>query len=135
VGITLRGAAFVFRGSEASYHAASAWGRVFGVASVFTPVLLGMAVGAVSSGNLRVADGQASVAGPPPWLEPVSLAIGALALALSAYLAAVYLTNETRGELQEDFRVRAVWALPASLCCPVWRCRCSIWKRPICGAD
>jgi cytochrome bd ubiquinol oxidase subunit II len=110
VGITLRGAAFVFRGAPVTNQEANTWGSVFGVASVITPVLLGMAVGAVSSGRLRVADGQTSVDGPAPWLAPVSLAIGAFALALSAYLAAVYLTNETRGELQEDFRVRALWA-------------------------
>jgi len=110
VGITLRGAAFVFRGAPVTHQEANTWGSVFGVASVITPVLLGMAVGAVSSGHLRVADGQTSVDGPAPWFAPVSLAIGAFALALSAYLAAVYLTNETQGELQEDFRVRALWA-------------------------
>jgi cytochrome d ubiquinol oxidase subunit II len=110
VGITLRGAAFVFRGSELANRGASTWGRIFGAASVITPVLLGMAVGAVSSGKLRVADGQASADGAVPWFAPVSLAIGALALALCAYLAAVYLSNETQGELQEDFRRRALWA-------------------------
>jgi len=31
-------------------------------------------------------------------------------LALCAYLAAVFLTNETQAELQEDFRRRALWA-------------------------
>jgi cytochrome d ubiquinol oxidase subunit II len=48
--------------------------------------------------------------GATPWLAPVSLVIGALALGLCAYLAAVYLTVETRGELQEDFRRRALLA-------------------------
>ena len=33
-----------------------------------------------------------------------------LALSTCAYLAAVYLTNETRGELREDFRLRAIGA-------------------------
>jgi cytochrome d ubiquinol oxidase subunit II len=80
------------------------------MASVITPVLLGMAVGAVSSGNLRVLDGQVEIEGATPWLAPVSLVIGALALALCAYLAAVYLTLETQGELQDDFRRRALWA-------------------------
>jgi cytochrome d ubiquinol oxidase subunit II len=110
VGITLRGAAFVFRGPQVAAQRAGPWGIAFGVASVMTPVLLGMAVGAVSSGRLRVLDGRVQIVGTHPVLAPVSLAIGALALALCAYLAAVYLTNETAGELQEDFRRRALFA-------------------------
>jgi cytochrome d ubiquinol oxidase subunit II len=55
-------------------------------------------------------DGEVRIEGATPWLAPVSLIIGALALALCAYLAAVYLTNETKGGLQEDFRYRALLA-------------------------
>jgi cytochrome d ubiquinol oxidase subunit II len=110
VGITLRGAAFVFRGSEVTQRPSSHWGTIFGVASVITPMLLGMSVGAVSSGSLRVVNGQIMHEGATPWFAPVSLVIGSLALALCAYLAAVYLTNETQGELREDFRRRALLA-------------------------
>jgi len=109
VGITLRGAAFVFRGSE-SGEGKAAWGTLFGVASVITPMLLGMAIGAVSAGSFRVIDGRVQIDGPTPWFTPGSLVIGALALALCAYLAAAYLTNETGDELQEDFRKRALLA-------------------------
>jgi cytochrome d ubiquinol oxidase subunit II len=108
LGITLRGAAFVFRGPEIATGGASHWGTVFGIASVITPMLLGMAIGAVSSGSLRVMNGQVQIQGATPWLTPVSLVTGALALALCAYLASVYLTNETQGALQEDFRQRAL---------------------------
>lgn len=110
VGITLRGAAFVFRGPEIAERENSHWGTIFGIASVITPFLLGTAVGAVSSGHLRVIDGTVQIDGPSPWLAPVSLLIGGLALSLCAYLAAVYLINETSGELQEDFRNRALLA-------------------------
>jgi cytochrome d ubiquinol oxidase subunit II len=110
VGITLRGAAFAFRGSDYATRQANPWSTAFGIASVITPVLLGMAIGSVSTGHLRVIDGKVSIEGPTPWFEPVSLVIGALALALCAYLAAVYLTLETRGALQEDFRQRALLA-------------------------
>lgn len=110
VGITLRGAAFVFRGPKVAPKDDRHWGTVFGIASVMTPVLLGTALGAVSSGAMRIIDGQVAIEGPTPWLAPVSLVIGALALALCSYLAAVYLTNETTGELQEDFRERAMLA-------------------------
>jgi cytochrome d ubiquinol oxidase subunit II len=118
LGIILRGAAFVFRayspeGSGAARRSAPArrWGTVFGVASVITPVLLGMSMGALSVGTLRVEAGEVRItAGIPPWLEPLALAEGALALATCAYLAAVYLTHETTGALRDDFRQRALLA-------------------------
>jgi cytochrome d ubiquinol oxidase subunit II len=119
VGITLRGAAFVFRGPDVVERKAGHWGTVFGVASIMTPMLLGMAVGAISSGHLRVIDGQVHITGPTPWFAPVSLIIGALALALCAFLAAVYLTNETQGELQEDFQRRALLAGACVACLAV----------------
>ena len=46
-----------------------------------------------------------------PWLAPFPWAVGALTLALFAFLAAVYLANEVRdASLREDFRLRALWA-------------------------
>lgn len=118
LGIILRGAAFVFRAySPQSARGAGAgagarrWGAVFGMASVITPLLLGMCLGAVSSGAIAIEGVQPAAAGGlPPWLAPVSLLIGALALALCAYLAAVFLANETSGLLREDFRTRALFA-------------------------
>jgi cytochrome bd ubiquinol oxidase subunit II len=51
------------------------------------------------------------------WLSPVSLLTGALTLGICAYLAAVFLTVETSGEVREDFRKRALaaWAVVAVL--------------------
>jgi cytochrome d ubiquinol oxidase subunit II len=117
LGIILRGAAFVFRAySPESARRPGApgrqgrrWGAVFGVASVITPVLLGACLGAVSAGGVRVVGGSVFTAGMA-WLRPLSLAMGGFALAVCAYLAAVYLANETHGELREDFRRRALWA-------------------------
>ena len=117
LGIILRGAAFVFRAySPQSALALSrppggGWGVVFGAASTITPVLLGMCLGAVSAGTLRLdPQHEVMIAGTPPWLTPVAIAMGALALSLCAYLAAVFLANETAGELREDFRRRALLA-------------------------
>lgn len=117
LGIILRGAAFVFRAyspqsarSTAPPPGARRWGAVFGAASVITPALFGMCLGAISSGALRIADGQVLAGGPPAWLTPISIAIGALALSICAYLAAVYLANETDGALREDFRREALLA-------------------------
>ena len=83
---------------------------MFGAASVITPVLLGMCLGAVSAGGLRVTGGRVAVEGAQPWLRPLPLAMGGFALAVCAYLAAVYLANEAAGELREDFRRRALVA-------------------------
>ncbi|HUG40378.1 MAG TPA: cytochrome d ubiquinol oxidase subunit II [Longimicrobiales bacterium] len=116
LGIILRGAAFVFRAyspesgrSLGPSRQARRWGALFGAASVITPFLLGMCLGAVSAGGIRIAPGRVSLEGLP-WLAPVSLAMGAFALAMCAYLAAVFLAYETAGELREDFRARALWA-------------------------
>jgi cytochrome d ubiquinol oxidase subunit II len=117
LGIILRGAAFVFRayspqsarGPEIT-PAMRAWGTMFGAASVVTPVLLGMCLGAVSSGAIRVSDEAVTVVGGIPWLTPVALLMGSLALALCAYLAAVFLANEAVDVLREDFRTRALLA-------------------------
>jgi cytochrome d ubiquinol oxidase subunit II len=125
IGIVLRGSAFVFRsyGSRAQL-AQRRWGLVFAGASVITPILLGVIVGAIASGAVgRV---QPLLAGPPlgarfqsvfiaPWLGFFPLAIGVLALALFAFLAAVYLTLATRDDaLREDFRRRALVAAVAA---------------------
>jgi cytochrome d ubiquinol oxidase subunit II len=118
LGIILRGASFVFRAyspesgrglGRGAERARSRWGLLFGVASVITPVLLGMSLGAVSAGRFRIGpDGVA--ADGVPWLAPVALAMGAFALAMCAFIAAVFLAYETAGELREDFRRRALWA-------------------------
>jgi cytochrome d ubiquinol oxidase subunit II len=99
----LRGASYVFRAYASETAAArDAWGRVFGASSAATPVLLGACLGAVSSGDVRA------------WTAPFPLMTGLLALANSAYLAAVYLAWETTDSgIREDFRRRAVvtwWA-------------------------
>lgn len=114
IGIVLRGAAFAFRAhARDAAGAQAAWGRVFGAASVITPFVLGMCVGAVASGRIHVSDGTVTSGFWSPWLGPFPIVCGALALALCAYLAAVYLTMETEGELREDFRRRALGAAVA----------------------
>jgi cytochrome d ubiquinol oxidase subunit II len=111
VGIVLRGAAFAFRahGHEAA-GAPLDWGQVFGAASVITPVLLGACLGALSAGRVRVTGGALAPGGETAWLGLFPLAIGVLALAVCAYLAAVYVTLETDGPLREDFRRRGLGA-------------------------
>ena len=115
VGILLRGAAFIFRSYQSrhveSTARTSAWGVIFGIASLISPVLLGIAFGVVTEGSIRLSpNGEAGLAYPGAWLSMYCLMNGLLALCTCAYLAAVYLTNETTGALQEDFRQRAIFA-------------------------
>lgn len=109
IGIVLRGSAFVFQ----IYGGGG--GRVFAIASLVTPVLLGMCVGAVAAAGIGQAGG---IPGATfyalyvaPWLTSFTIAVGLFTLTCFAFLAAVYLTLETRdAELQADFRLRAIWA-------------------------
>jgi cytochrome d ubiquinol oxidase subunit II len=111
IGIVLRGSAFTFR-TYGSQHDPSQhrWGRIFSSASVITPILLGVSIGAVASERV----GQETAGGfvpqyVEPWLTPFAFSVGLLALALFAFLAAVFLTLETHDhDLGEDFRRRAL---------------------------
>jgi len=58
LGIVLRGSAFVLRKYDVGPGpAAHRWGRVFAVSSLATPVFVGVTLGAVTSGRIRVVDG------------------------------------------------------------------------------
>jgi cytochrome d ubiquinol oxidase subunit II len=111
VGVVLRGAAFTFRAYDEGGDAVERrWGLIFSMSSVMAPLMLGAIVGALSSGRLRLGPVGEPLGGPMAWLSWFSAATGLLAAALFAFLAAVYLTVEARGELQEDFRRRAIAA-------------------------
>jgi cytochrome d ubiquinol oxidase subunit II len=113
VGITLRGAAFVFRAYGPRSGAFEPWGVVFAASSAMTPILLGVVLGAVASGSLRLdARGEVVTDFVSEWLAPFPWLLGTMTLCLFAYLAAVYLTVETQDEpaLADDFRLRAMLA-------------------------
>lgn len=117
VGIVLRGSAFAF----CHYgRQREPWGRIFAGSSILTPVTLGMALGALGSGRVRVdvITGQVCSDFFRSWWAPFPLAVGLLTLAVGAWLSAVYLTLEAgeEGDLAEDFRRRA---LGAGLALPV----------------
>jgi cytochrome d ubiquinol oxidase subunit II len=128
LGIVFRGAAFIFRAPARNVPIGGrVWDRVFAIASTVTPVFFGMAAGAIASGNIRVSErGEVTADLWRTWLAPFPLVIGLLALTTCAFLAAVYLTVETTGELQDDFRERAlhagvVFALLAAIALPLAR--------------
>ncbi|MCC6624413.1 MAG: cytochrome d ubiquinol oxidase subunit II [Deltaproteobacteria bacterium] len=112
VGIVLRGAAFVFRGYDPEPAAgAERWRTVFAVASLVTPIFLGVCLGAIVSGGVRLhPDGRPAVGFVEAWATPVAFGVGAFVVVLVAWLAAVYLTvaaGDDR-ELADDFRRRAL---------------------------
>lgn len=114
IGIVLRGTAFVFRTyDDQSDKTQLRWSRVFAVASIITPIMLGVTLGAVASGTIQVdvETGTVDTDFFSSWFALFPFAIGFFTLTLCALLAAVYLTLETKdSELQEDFRVRALFA-------------------------
>jgi cytochrome d ubiquinol oxidase subunit II len=113
IGIVLRGSAFIFRSYDTDERKAQRrWGRIFAIASLVTPVLLGICIGAVASGRLVPPTGGDFIAGfVEPWLTPFAFAIGLMTLTIFAFLAAVFLTLETTDrQLADDFRRRALVA-------------------------
>jgi cytochrome d ubiquinol oxidase subunit II len=116
IGVVLRGSAFAFRavgpaGASSGGGGRGRMGLVFSMASTIAPLLLGMIVGALVSGRIRVADGIVQSGFFTAWLTPFSIAVGVFALALCALLAATYLTVEVADPpLREDFRRRALAA-------------------------
>jgi cytochrome d ubiquinol oxidase subunit II len=118
IGIVLRGSAFVFRSYGSSERRARRrWGVAFASASTVTPILLGVIIGSVASGDVATASGRIGAARfteifVSPWLAPFPIAVGLFALALFAFLAAVYLTVEAGDDaaLRDDFRARSLAA-------------------------
>ena len=115
VGIVLRGSAFIFRTYDAQTDDVQRrWGLVFSLSSVLTPGALGICVGAIASGAVARSSALTGASFAErfvwPWANPFVLGVGAFALALFAFLAAVYLTVEAEGDadLQRDFRRRAL---------------------------
>jgi cytochrome d ubiquinol oxidase subunit II len=119
LGIVLRGSAFTFRSYDSRRDAVQRrWSRIFAIASTVTPLLLGTVLGAIATGS--VSDRLISTSSPfadvfiRPWFRSFPLVVGVLALALFAFLAAVYLAVEATDEsLRDDFRRRGLWAAAA----------------------
>jgi len=111
VGIILRGTAYALRsGAAPDRETEGVTGFVFGASSVLTPFALGAAIGGIASGRVPVGNAEGDLV--TSWLNPTSILIGALAVATSGYLAAVYLAGDaTRGgepALARAFRARAL---------------------------
>lgn len=109
LGIIMRGASYALRAGTDEPRATD---TVFALSSILTPFALGAAVGGIASGRVPVGNAAGDLFSS--WLNPTSILIGALAVAFSAYLAAIYLSADARRlgepEIEEYFRVRALGA-------------------------
>lgn len=85
-------------------------GLVFSVASVITPLTMGMALGAIAGGHITIENGVVTSGLYGPWLHPFSILCGLIAVAMCGFLTAHYMTTRTTGELLEDFRRRGLIA-------------------------
>jgi len=112
IGIILRGACYALRTVTSTPREERLLGALFGASSVLTPFALGAAVGGIASG--RVPLGNAAGDAVDSWLNPTSITVAVLAVATSAYLAAVWLTGDAaragHDDLVEAFRRRALAA-------------------------
>jgi len=89
VGIVLRGAGYVYRAyGDGAAGGEALWGRVFAVSSLLTPFALGVAGAALATGAGRADDPTA------PLRSAFGLVAGLLAVAVTAFLAAVYLCRD-----------------------------------------
>jgi cytochrome d ubiquinol oxidase subunit II len=107
LGVIARGAAFAFRSyGDPAREMERPWGAVFAVASLLTPLLLGVILGAIAAGRVIPPTGAGIFL--TSWWSPFPFAVGLYVLGMFAFLAAVYLAVEAEGELREAFRRRAL---------------------------
>jgi cytochrome bd ubiquinol oxidase subunit II len=110
IGINFRGAAFAFRhfGRQTGKHIPF-MADIFAVSSMLTPFALGMAMTATATGKIVFVHNTVQ-AGPWFWIGPFTLVGGLVGMAICAYLAPIYMTVRTDGELRKDYRVRGIIA-------------------------
>ncbi|MFF0344340.1 cytochrome d ubiquinol oxidase subunit II [Kribbella sp. NPDC004875] len=110
LGIVFRGASFAFRKAVVTLRFRRIFGAAFALSSVLVPFCMGAIAGGIASGHVP----SGGKAGDPvdSWLNPTSVVTGVLAVAVAAYLAAVYLVWDARHfrefAMGEYFRRRAV---------------------------
>ena len=109
-GIVLRGSGFAFRKEVEALHWQRLFGAAFAVSSLIVPFFMGTVIGAIASGRVPANPAHTDLA---VWTGPTSLLIGALFVAVCAYLAAVYLTQEA--SRRGDDRLRRYFARRAAI--------------------
>jgi cytochrome d ubiquinol oxidase subunit II len=100
LGIVLRGSGFAFRPHARTLRWQVVTGGVFAISSLLTPFFLGTVIGSIVTGRVRGTFGDPASS----WVNLTSLLTGALFVAVSAYLAAVYLAVDSERAGDPDLR-------------------------------
>ncbi|HEY6746955.1 MAG TPA: cytochrome d ubiquinol oxidase subunit II [Mycobacteriales bacterium] len=112
LGLVLRGAGFALRKPTRQRVRRRRYTAVFGVASIVAPFFFAATLGGVASGRIPL--GNRAGDRVTSWLNPTSVVFGTLAVAASAFLAAVFLVSDARRygapDLVAYFRRRSVLA-------------------------
>ncbi|MGZ3873528.1 MAG: cytochrome d ubiquinol oxidase subunit II [Mucilaginibacter sp.] len=101
LGITARGTAFAFRNYDAvkDEKTQNFYNHIFVYSSFITPLFLGIIAGSVISRQIDLHAGGFLQAYIFSWLNWFSVAVGLFTVALSGYLAAIYLIGEADNEV------------------------------------
>jgi len=96
LGITARGTAFAFRNYDAvkGAHTQKIYNRIFVYSSFITPLFLGIIAGSAISRQIDLHAASFMDAYIFSWFNYFSVAVGLFTVALSGYLAAIYLIGE-----------------------------------------
>ncbi len=94
IGIVMRGATYALRAGAQSAAERRPIDLVFALSSVITPFALGTVVGAIAARRVPVGNAAGDLL--TSWTSATSLIVGALAVATSAYLAAVFMAADAQ---------------------------------------
>jgi cytochrome d ubiquinol oxidase subunit II len=110
LGIILRGTAYALRSGTETAREQRRVEVATAAASILTPFALGTVIGGIASERVPVGNARGDLV--TSWINPTSVAIGVIAVAAAAYLAAVSLAADAvrlgRPELERAFRARAL---------------------------
>jgi cytochrome d ubiquinol oxidase subunit II len=101
LGIVIRGSGFAFRKALVHTDYQRVNGAAFALSSVITPFFFGAVIGGIASGRVPAAGHGDSIRS---WVNPSSLLTGGLAVAICAYLAAVFLTVDAQRRGEQDLQ-------------------------------
>ena len=113
IGIVLRGLCYAVQGATEVPAERRFIDTAFALSSILTPFMLGTVIGGIASGRVPVGNATGDLV--TSWVNPTSLVSGCLAVAVGAYLAAVFLAADARRRpgsepLERAFRGRALIA-------------------------
>ncbi|HEX4251013.1 MAG TPA: cytochrome d ubiquinol oxidase subunit II [Pseudonocardia sp.] len=112
IGIILRGTAYALSSGASTAGEGRRIDSLFALSSVLTPFALGTMVGGIASYRVPVGNAKGDLL--TSWLNPTSILLGVLAVAVAAFLAAAFLAADANrqgeADLERQFRLRAITA-------------------------